>query len=201
MFSRDDAEAGQEQTEALRAALFRLIALPLEEAERAARALADLLPLAERYPLSATGEWAWLNPMLWKARHDPAKLRTYLSLVSLRREDSALSRVRLGGKASTAQRPAYQNALMRERRRRAALAAAVENARRPASQQLTGASRAQFMARMEKEWSAGRRAFLDAERRAAGGRLTKARERELIAEYWAQVDARLDEAERALRHV
>ncbi len=162
-------------------------------------AIEAISPLRRRYPVAFTAALAVLNPLLDLRSADPDGYVNVQRLIDNKRVDSGLPPLWPAEGPERFDKVEYQRQLMAERRRRAGRALEIENARRPERDRLIGNARLEFERRQLAAWGKELQEKLDSARTAVGGRLPKETQDTMRTQFWESVDARMDEAEAALR--
>ena len=157
--------------------------------------LVDVLSLPGKFKVKLADEASVLNPLLTMARNDRPRFDGVIALVEQKREASGLEPLQ-APKENKFDKNEYQRLLMAERRVRMVKAADIENMRRPASGQLVGSARLDFMRRQQSKWMERFETLLQG---AFGpGPISKDDRAKTAAEFWATVDQELAESEAAV---
>jgi hypothetical protein len=169
------------------------ILLRSPEAESLYKTLRSVTALPPNLPIKLSGGYIDLNPLLTLFRHDPTKFGTLMDHVDTRREQLGVPRLQCEPVEVKFDKTDYQRDLMAERRRRQTRAAELENMKRPASEQLVGHAREDFMRMQQKRWTVRLEATLDTVR--LGKTMTKEARQQISARFWDTVDRETDESE------
>ena len=157
--------------------------------------LVDVLALPAKFKVKLADEASVLNPLLTMARNDRPRFDSVIALVEQKRAASSLEPLQ-PPKDHKFDKNEYQRLLMAERRVRMTKAADIENRCRPASGQLVGSARLDFMRRAQAKWMERFEALLLD--KFGPGPICKDDRTQLSMEFWATVDQELDEHEAAV---
>lgn len=161
----------------------------------------SLLATAEfamRHPVKLAGRAAALNALLKMRMEDAAAFWRVVGLVDAKREARGMLPLAKPAEPVVVDKTAYQKEFMAQKRERQRRAAELENLARPKTAQLRGNARLEFMNAQSAKWKQQRDAFIERARVAAGGRLSQETLALAISQFWAGVDAELDEKARQL---
>lgn len=155
-------------------------------------------PLMARYrDLRFVGESEPLNALaLIKASH-PDTFDGVVHLIESKRESAGFDP--LNQPDDKFDKAEYMQAFMEQKRMRQRRAADIENVLRPERDRLVGRSRLDFMQRQSAIWKDERDAMLKAARESRGRALKRQEITEVLAAFWAKIDAQLDELEHIAR--
>lgn len=156
---------------------------------------AELLRLADKYMevyrtdkkrFSLTSEHVFLEPVVKYYATRPKAFAAYILKI---RDEHAKGGVTYAD-LNKLYRTVFTRAVQQDRRARAD--AAVKKAEKKYGPPPTFSERLAWIARREADWAKQRRAFLDEERTARGGKLRREETTELLKSFWADVDASID---------
>lgn len=157
--------------------------------------LVDVLSLPGKFKVKLADEASVLNPLLTMARNDRPRFDGIIALIEQKRADKGMEPLQ-APKENKFDKNEYQRLIMAERRVRMTKAADIENMRRPASGQLVGSARLDFMRRAQAKWMERFDALLNG---AFGpGPIRKEDRTKTATEFWATVDRELAESEAAV---
>lgn len=164
-----------------------------------AEAIEAVAAINTRYPVQFSGKLAVLNPLLRLRIEDANSFEKIKQLVDSKRQVEGLQPVWPGPEKEKFDKVEYQRQLMATRRRIAKAALEIENAQRPERDRLIGSARLEFENKVLADWGAELERRVEAMRDEAGGRLSKEATSAYRRQYWANVEASLEERRELLR--
>lgn len=164
-----------------------------------AEAIEAVAAINARYPVQFSGKLAVLNPLLRLRIEDADSFEKIKQLVDSKRQVEGLPPVWPGPEKEKFDKVEYQRQLMATRRRIAKAALEIENAQRPERDRLIGSARLEFENKVLADWGAELERRVEAMRDEAGGRLSKEATSAYRRQYWANVEASLEERHELLR--
>lgn len=164
-----------------------------------AEAIEAVAAMNTRYPVQFSGKLAILNPLLRLRIEDDNSFEKIKQLVDSKRQVEGLPPVWPGPEKEKFDKVEYQRQLMATRRRIAKAALEIENAQRPERDRLIGSARLEFENKVLADWGAELERRVEAMRDEAGGRLSKEATSAYRKQYWASVEASLEERHERLR--
>lgn len=164
-----------------------------------AEAIEAVAAMNTRYPVQFSGKLAVLNPLLRLRIEDDNSFEKIKQLVDSKRQVEGLPPVWPGPEKEKFDKVEYQRQLMATRRRIAKAALEIENAQRPERDRLIGSARLEFENKVLADWGAELERRVEAMRDEAGGRLSKEATSAYRKQYWASVEASLEERHERLR--
>ena len=152
-----------------------------------------------RRPVALTGVASALTPLLDLAVSDAEAYERVVRLIDSKRAAAGLTPLR-GQFAEGFDKVEYQRVFMNEKRYRLRRAAAIENMARPERDQMRGRARQDFCDRQAAKWKITLDTRIASARQAAdGARLAQPHLDALRVQFWAEVDATLDDLESKAR--
>lgn len=164
-----------------------------------AEAIEAVAAMNTRYPVQFSGKLAVLNPLLRLRIEDDNSFEKVKQLVDSKRQVDGLPPVWPGPEKEKFDKVEYQRQLMATRRRIAKAALEIENAQRPERDRLIGTARLEFENKVLADWGAELERQIEEMRDEAGGRLPKEATGAFRKQYWANVEASLEERHELLR--
>lgn len=164
-----------------------------------AEAIEAVAAMNTRYPVQFADKLAVLNPLLQLRIEDANSFEKVKQLVDSKRHVEGLPPVWPGPEKEKFDKVEYQRQLMATRRRIAKTALEIENAQRPERDRLIGTARLEFENRVLAEWGSELEQQIEEMRDEAGGRLSKEATSAFRKQYWAGVEASLEERHDLLR--
>lgn len=184
-------------TDALRAVATLLVVDP--DAPRYYEAMKAVIRLAPQYPVRLAGEMEQLNALIDLHRKNPSGFAGVLALVERKRAERGLPPLE-PAETDKFDKADYMREFMRAKRARTVRAADIENLVRGDRSPLRGNARLEFQRAQAARWNEELTRRIDSARSArGGGRLPKDVLDTLRDQFWASVDAQLDEAEALAR--
>lgn len=164
-----------------------------------AEAIEAVAAMNTRYPVQFADKLAVLNPLLQLRIEDANSFEKVKQLVDSKRHVEGLPPVWPGPEKEKFDKVEYQRQLMATRRRIAKAALEIENAQRPERDKLIGTARLEFENKVLADWGAELERQIEEMRDEAGGRLSKEATSAFRKQYWAGVEASLEERHDLLR--
>lgn len=169
-----------------------------ESAPRMYDSLVAVARLAAHHPVRMDGELAPLNALVSVFARNPDGFHRLMALIDAKRAAKGRTPM-VPTTEKRYDKTEYMRAFMDAKRQRENRAVEAENALRPAADRLIGNARMEFKRVQSAKWNARLQAALDAAREAHGARLPKAVQDKTRDDFWAMIDAELDDLEEYVR--
>lgn len=167
-------------------------------AEKLYDTLTAVAQLPKHLPIGIVGDADVLNPLLNMYHADREGFDRIMSMVDAKRTAAGMPALVREVEELGFDKREYQRIFMDQKRQRERRAVEIENMLRPERDKLIGIHRLEFMRHQSARWKVKRDEMVSAVKAARGVKhLSKAALQEILASFWAQVDAELDELEAA----
>lgn len=148
--------------------------------------------IATSVPVALTNGAAVLNPLLQLRTRNMEAFDRVVRMIEAKREALGYDRLVQVTRVYAYDKTSYMREFMDQKRTRQRKAADIENMLRPTRDRLLGNARLEFMRRQSAKWKELRDERLEFARVEGGGALTAAQRKQVLDEFWKQVDIDLD---------